>query len=251
MLSIGLGSLIKISARAWIYFWKPISRVLFLLFSTVLCCSVKTWEKNFHLLNVNHSLTVCKEERKQVLHWKFFSSISTLPWWYFNCSCVFSLQSCVPVRVNVSSAKQVDRSVHRLMKVWSLLWTHCYDPCCAHTGDCWYPLSALGVAVCPSEAVLSPVCSLHRVHCPVSLLELRARWPDVHGRWGDPGDPEGRGVVDWEHRYQNWNLPFQLRQTKRSRREFRVWELIILNVSSLHFILTQGFWAEVNMLDRK
>lgn len=144
-----------------------------------------------------------------------------LPRWYFRGTCVFSLQSCIPVKVNGITVKQVDRSVYRAVQVWSLLWTHCGDPCyeLVNSGA---PLSAPDVPLSPPEAVLS---SLLRVRCPLFVLELRAWWPDIHRRWGDPGDPEGRGVVDREHRYQNWNLPLQLRPTKRSRCEFIFWEL--------------------------
>lgn len=54
-----------------------------------------------------------------------------LPPLYFNCTYVFSLQSCVPVRVKVITVKQVDRSVQTCEGVtpvmstllWSLLWT--------------------------------------------------------------------------------------------------------------------------------
>lgn len=119
----------------------------------------------------------------------------------------------------MKTIKQVGRSIHKLVKTRFVLRTQRWT---LISKIAWIASDTL---LSSNLKLLSPSFCLHRVCCALFVFELWAWWLDFHGRGGDPGDPEGRGVVDREHWRPNRHLPLQLRQTKGSRSEFWFWEL--------------------------
>lgn len=178
-----------------------------------------------------------------------------LPQLYFNCTCVFPLQSCVPVRVKGTTVKQVDRSVHRHVKLWSLLWTHCYDPCYEHTGECWYPFiptwcSFIPIWSCSLLCVLFAQSTLRSIRTqalsPVTWRSRKVRrswWPRRKGSGGLGAlitELESSPPITSDQKIQTWVHILTI-----NTRYF----LSIL--FCLHPAVRQWFWAEANVLDRR
>lgn len=178
-----------------------------------------------------------------------------LPWLYFNCTSVFSLQSCVPVRSKGITVKQVDRSVQWVVKVWSLLWTHSYDPCCEHAGECWFPFvciwcSCVPIWSCSLLCVLFAQSMLPSIHTqalsPVTWRSWRVRrswWPRRKGS-GGPGasitELESSPPITSDQKIQMWVCILRI----------NMWYFLSV-LFCWHPALRQGFWAEVHVHDWK
>lgn len=143
--------------------------------------------------------------------------------------------------------------------VWFCLmtrkWTHCYDPCYEHTGECWYPFiptwcSFIPIWSCSLLCVLFAQSTLRSIRTqalsPVTWRSRKVRrswWPRRKGSGGLGAlitELESSPPITSDQKIQTWVHILTI-----NTRYF----LSIL--FCLHPAVRQWFWAEVNVLDRK
>lgn len=170
---------------------------------------------------------------------------------------VFFHYKVVYLSVNGITVKQVDRSVHRPVKVWSLSWAQLWSllwtqlwSLFEHTGGCWYAFmwcSPVPIRSCSLLSAQSTLPSIRtRALSPVTWRSWKGRrswWPRRKGSGGpgasitelesSPPIMSGQKIQTWVH-------------------VVRIYMRYFLSVLFCWYpALRQGFWAEVNVLDRK